>query len=777
MARTFLLALALLCSTGGRLNAAPADAGAAPASQPATAPASSIDRDPAEGMLLNDARDAAGELALAQHLERQHDWAKAAVEYQELLAAYGNRVFPSRLDPDNLAIQYANFGRYIQGRIAHWPSVGVGQYRAKYEASAKTLLEAAGPDGMAALDRVCSLYYCTDNGKQAALRMIDHQMEAGEFAAAAIIGDRLLSVYPDLQTDRPVVLYRTALAWRYSGNAKSAAERGDELKRQFPSSRGIVRGEKVLLADSLMQELAVIGENWQPTAAGPPRGGSLSPGRLGDSDARPGPRLYSIAVDAPTFPPIQRAAGGMPIQRFDRLGEGRTIGILPVVDRGELFFQDGEHLFAVDLATGSPLPGWLKTYPKGVFTLPGLTETSRGHQLSITLTDRQVLAIMAHPDQQSQDETNMNNGAAIKNQGLYLGEPRLVCLDRATGAELWSAVLSQLPDSARDARTMQMIGSPLVIGSEVLVTARGKSKLRDFENVYVLAFDLNTGAFRWSTFIAAHEPVMMGMFNFRSIPAEQAEVATHLAYANGLVYVQSNLGVLAALDPWGGQISWLDIMPIGRTPPKTGKVDPFWAFRLPQPFDHKPWSFNPVIIAQGRLFTMPSEGLMMHICDPLTGEELNRFDLNRLRKAAPDPGSNEVMPLKRSSCFDTIIGIRGDDIVLSSDRTLYCLDWKNYNPFAPDPLAGNITKWKTVLPTQTRGRPYMTDRQILVPCENHLYCLNPDTGKINDMFPAAGNQGDIAWKSPDEPGNVLATQGYVVIAGADAVNVYRDPKK
>jgi hypothetical protein len=113
MARTFLLALALLCSTGGRLNAAPADAGAAPASQPATAPASSIDRDPAEGMLLNDARDAAGELALAQHLERQHDWAKAAVEYQELLAAYGNRVFPSRLDPDNLAIQYANFGRYI----------------------------------------------------------------------------------------------------------------------------------------------------------------------------------------------------------------------------------------------------------------------------------------------------------------------------------------------------------------------------------------------------------------------------------------------------------------------------------------------------------------------------------------------------------------------------------------------------------------------------------------------------------------------------------------
>jgi outer membrane protein assembly factor BamB len=776
MTRKILVAMSLMAGSALGLAATLAE-GDGSASQPATMPARTVETDPAEGMMIDDARDAADKMKLAQQMERQKDWAQAVAGYQEVIAAYGSKAFPCQLDDASQAYQYTNFGQYLQDCIAGWPREGIDRYRSKYEASAKALLDAASPDDMAALDRICSQYFCTDAGKQAAMRMMDLQMETGDFAAAAMTGDRLLSAQPGLAGDRPAILYRTALAYCYGGDAKKAAELGEELKQQFPAAQGTVRGEQVVLADSLGQEIAAKPKPWTVADAWPMPGGMPSRGRIVASNAWPAGLAYSIAVETPKWAPNQ--PGGIPIPRFDRFSEGRTIGILPSVDRGELFFQDGHHVYGVDLASGAPLPGWLKTYPKGVYTLAGVTETSRGHQLSITLTDHQVLAIMAHPDQQGEDEERMGRGGNATRQGIYDGEPKLVCLDRTTGAELWTVALSKLPDAGKSARTMQMIGSPLVVGQEVLVTARGRNGLRDEELVYVLAFDLDTGAFRWSTFIAAHPPLMMGSFNFRSIPAEQAEVATHLAYANGMVYVQSNLGVLAALDPWVGQIKWLDVMPIGRTLPKTASTDPFWAFRMPRPFDHKPWSFNPVVIAEGRLFTMPSEGQLLHICNPQTGEELNRIDLARIRGAAPDPGTNDVMPMRRSSSFDTLVGIRGDTLVVASDRTLYCLDWKNYDPFAKDPLAGAITKWKTLLPTQTRGRAFMTEREILVPCQDRLYRLSPDTGKIIDSHPSAAPTdaaGDIAWKSPEEPGNVLAIGDKIVIAGADAVNVYHEQR-
>ena len=37
---------------------------------------------------------------------------------------------------------------------------------------------------------------------------------------------------------------------------------------------------------------------------------------------------------------------------------GMTLGVMPVVDRGELFFQDGERIYGLNLESDVPLPGW-----------------------------------------------------------------------------------------------------------------------------------------------------------------------------------------------------------------------------------------------------------------------------------------------------------------------------------------------------------------------------------------------------------------------------------
>src|SRR4029079_9841659 len=80
---------------------------------------------------------------------------------------------------------------------------GVQTYRARYEAEAQGLLEAAKPGELAPLHNVFSTYFVTEAGKNAGMKLIDGALEAGDFAAAAWTAQRLLDVYPDLGADRP----------------------------------------------------------------------------------------------------------------------------------------------------------------------------------------------------------------------------------------------------------------------------------------------------------------------------------------------------------------------------------------------------------------------------------------------------------------------------------------------------------------------------------------------------------------------------------------------
>jgi outer membrane protein assembly factor BamB len=752
----------------------PAPAIPAP-TQPATQPAdviSFLGKDPAEGMLIP---DVTVNLTPSEHREQIGQWGRVADTYQKVIDASGDRIMPVELDAFNQATRYTNFGDFVQDRLARWPSKGIELYRAKFEAPARKLLDSVAPDDLAALDEVYHRYFCTDAGKAAGIRMLGLYMGNGQYAAAASIGDRLLSMHPNLQDDRPGILYRTALAYSHAGNQPKAAECQDELSQHFPNEKGSIRGEQVVLAEALARELSAKPMDMQSPDSWPMPGGDPSRGRISPASARATVRLFDIAVAHPSIPPIQppvQPLVGLPVISTDTLQNGRTIGILPVIDRGELFFQDGQHVFGVSAATGAPLAGWSKTYANGVYTLAGVTETARRHQLSLALADNSIVAIMANPDQQGQSDAQQRAPGAVPQVIPFVGEPKLVCLDRASGAEQWTTALSKLPDSAKDASGLQMTGSPLVVGPSVLVVARGPTADRAMENCCVVAFDLKTGAYRWSSFVAGHRPLAFRFQQMRSIAAQQAEVAAHLAYADGRVYVQSNLGVLAALDPASGAVAWLDIFSIGREPPKGVNVSPMWLVKQLAPIDHKPWAFNPVIVQAGHVFTMPTEGHFLHVCDAETGREINRIDLLRLRDAAPDPGSRPPPFSPVSSTFDTIVGVDGDAIVLASDRALYCLDWKKYDPAAVDPLHGATTKWIAMMPASIRGRAFMTSATILVPCGDRMYCLSRDTGKVDTAYPSTQPAGAPGWKDPEEPGNVLAIGDKVIVAGENNVTVY-----
>ncbi|MGB7157492.1 MAG: hypothetical protein WBD40_05465, partial [Tepidisphaeraceae bacterium] len=269
---------------------------AQPATQPA-APAAGAPGDSAivgkesnQGVYVRDSAVAVEKFALAQRMERLKDWNKAADALQEIVEKNADRVVPSQVDDKNVIYQYTSVTTAVQERLAKWPPEGLDVYRARFEPIAAAILENAAPEDLGALHRAYGLYFVTDTGKAAGMRLVDLYMESGEFPAAAWMGERLLAWHPSIDAERPRLIYRAALAYHLAGDAKHATAKLETLKKDFPDAKGPVRGQDVLLAESLAKELtssppvarAASGDSWPMLGGAPGRGHvPQAGGRLG----------------------------------------------------------------------------------------------------------------------------------------------------------------------------------------------------------------------------------------------------------------------------------------------------------------------------------------------------------------------------------------------------------------------------------------------------------------------------------------------------------------
>lgn len=734
----------------------------APASQPglgALDPDSFYGKEPSEGVYVRDSAGAVEELMLAQKMERLKNWKNSAELYQEVINKYLDRVVPARIDRDNKIYQYTSILGPVQEHLAKWPKEGLDVYRSRYEAVAEADLAKGAPDDAATLNRVYLVYFVTDAGKQAGIALMDLYMEEGQFPAAAWIGQRLLSLHPNLGADRPAVLFRTALADHFAGNSAGAQECLKSLHDTFPNEHGTVRGKDVVLASALTEELqSPLAKSREATSdAWPMFGGDDSRARISPASGKPGARLYAITLAKPAALDGGGANHETVAQALkNNVEQGLTLGVMPVVDRGELFFQDGAHVYAVSVESGVPLPGWAQTWPDGIYTLPGVTSVPRAQQTCVTLTDRSVLAIMGMRD----------------NELIYRGispddKTRMVCLDRATGRERWSISIAQIAGLSESERMLQLAGSPLVVGDSVLVFGVA-GKQAGFEDAYVVCFDLNTGKHRWSTYVASSAPTsMMGM----QMPP-LSDNSSHLAYASGRVFVQTNLGAVASLDAYTGSIDWLDIYPTEH--PVEMRRGRFWGNMPPsgaQPMA-KPWAYNPVMVRDGKVFALPTDSKNILIYDAGTGAEIKRIDLNDINSRwQQDYQSFDSDPFDR---VDTLVGVIDDKIVLASERSILCLNWNKYDRSSfsfvasDSPVVWAQTFGRQVSPL--RGRPFMTRDSIFYTTGERLYRIPLTTGKRTDEYP----HGSAVWESPEGPGNIVVTNDHVIIAGLDAVNVYTD---
>src|SRR6185437_10888390 len=321
---------------------------------------------------VRDSAVAAEKLALAQRMEHLKEWNKSADVYQEIVEKYADRVVAADNENDPSKVtRYMSVTLRVQSLLGKWPADGLAVYRGRYETPAQTLLDSAGGEDAAILNKVVQIYFPTDAAKQAALRLMELYIEQGEFSAAGWLGERLLAAHPSLGAERAKVLFRTALAEHWGGNDAGAKAKVDELKQTFPKAAGTVMGKDVLLAEEAEKILAAPA----PVAHGsaleswPMLGGDATRGRVPEVAGRPGAKIAEIALPRKKYLPTLNAnlRNNLNVSSRQQREFGLTLGLMPAIDRGEIFYQEDGRIYGANVDSGLPLAGW---------TMPGSVEQS-----------------------------------------------------------------------------------------------------------------------------------------------------------------------------------------------------------------------------------------------------------------------------------------------------------------------------------------------------------------------------------------------------------------
>jgi outer membrane protein assembly factor BamB len=591
-----------------------------------------------EGVYVPDSAAGLDKLALADRMAGRGQWDSAGSLMQEVLEKYADKVAPQRLNGQGKVVEYAGLSAAVHERIARWPAAGRAAYAARYEPAAKRLLEEAGRDAER-LQIIARRYLETPSGRVAGMRLMDLRMERGEFSAAEWMGERLLKGGATDPVTRGEILYR--LGWAaHLGERDELAHRWlAELKKDAPGAQGTVRGKKVDLAASLEEAMGQpvargeeSGKGWETVGGRDDRAG------VGPAIPSSGQKLYSVALARGA----SSAGDGMEPPPAEM-----RMGVIPAVDgEEELFFQDGRHLYAVDLNSGLPLSGWAQTYGAqgGRFELPSGRPVLAGGPSAVTVGAEDVYAVMGG---------GMNRPEVFGQRDRAGSLTRLVCLDRLSGRVEWIVSPEDLEAGAA-VMSLEFSGAPIAAGENVYVLGRGDTGT--FESCYAICLDARTGEKKWVRYVAGSAT---GGAGFGGMESPLSPATSHPALSQGRLFIAGENGAVAALDAGTGAVRWLSLYP-RRTAERGSREGAVEGQLL------RPWSANPVIVKNGTVFILPSDGEDLLVYDAGDGRELKRIPRSAFGEA------------------DTLVGVWGEWVIVTGRRRAWGVKWAAYDAQAKD---------------------------------------------------------------------------------------------
>jgi hypothetical protein len=319
---------------------------------------------------------------------------------------------------------------------------------------------------------------------------------------------------------------------------------------------------------------------------------------------------------------------------------------------------------------------------------------------------------------------------------------RLVCLDRQSGREEWILSPEDLEAGAA-VKSLEFSGAPIAAGENVYVLGRGDTGT--FESCYAICLDARTGEKKWVRYVAGSAT---GGAGFGGMESPLSPATSHPALSLGRLFIAGENGAVAALDAGTGAVRWLSLYP-RRTAERGSREGAVEGQLL------RPWSANPVIVKNGTVFILPSDGEDLLVYDAGDGRELKRIPRSAFGEA------------------DTLVGVWGEWVIVTGRRRAWGVKWAAYDAQAKD-VSRVIVRSADL--SEVRGRGMVTRDSVYVPTQRQLkrIALTGDLGERGLMVVESYPPYDQVWKEGEGPGNVVAAEGHLIVAGVDAVSVYAD---
>ena len=606
---------------------------------------------------------------------------------------------------------------YCHLQLASLPPEALAQYRSRVDPLARKWYE----EGVARRDRrllenVVDQAFSSSWGDNALYALGEMALESANPAAARSYWEKVIPVdppaeaprtwlcVPDTELDLAAVRARLVLASILEGSLDRAKDELAAMSRLHADARGHFGGREVncvealtsLVSESASWPDAKPDPDW-PTFAGSPLRSKIAPAPID---------LRKVAWRVPLRPtvPAGNSVWGSTTPARRVAEDARSpLSYHPVLV-GDLVLVNNEvEILAVDLDTGKPAWG------------------SGGPQVYRDGFGEEVLALYNPPDSLGVPRFTMTvfegklyarMGSAITSRPpdpqVARGSGYLVCLDlEAEGRMAWKTEPAE--------KDFSFEGSPVTDGANVYVAMR-QSDIQP--QAHVACLDARTGRLRWRRFVCAAETPARGML----------DESTHnlLTLHGDMIYVNTNLGAVAALSARDGRVKWVSLYPRAR------QGD------LLKPAPHLCRDLNPCLYDRGNLLVAPSDSRRIFALDAASGQILWETG----------PEVEDAVHL---------LGVSGDALIAGGDK-LYWIDLRGDN--LKEEKAGKVKHvWPEGPERLGYGRGVLAGDCVLWPSRENIYVFEAATGRQKKVVSlvAHGATG----------GNLLVTERHLLITTAD----------
>ncbi len=402
---------------------------------------------------------------------------------------------------------------------------------------------------------------------------------------------------------------------------------------------------------------------------------------------------------------------------------------LPTGLNKRLYMNDGLTILALDQNSGQVI--WRYQPEKKTMSRVVHPAMQRGNfpldQRGLSLSDRHVVGVVGVMPVWSMQPQRLASNTL------------LACVDRTTGEPVWEVSASSLDHSLKKSF---FHGSPIAYEGLILVPVR-RSQISGFQDAFVVAVDAATGALVWKRHISS------AAFEQRYMLTKLSQLMEH----RGRLYVVDHLGAAACLDAGSGALYWLSQLPHDTRKDERGHP----RARASQ---HDP----PIMLPAGLLIPCSPTRATALVLNPATGQ---------VREVLGESGQSGQGVDVLWSTSDYVVGtgreaggmtgenmreaggIAGENVggVLLVGSMLGWVDGQTLEMRWTTALDGDGTQ-------AIRGRAVVTPRRAYIPTDTRVVEVDLTDGKI------------VRSLAYDEPGNLLAMDGQMVVASATAVRSY-----